>query len=91
MMVLDRDPTESVYFAPASLIILSFLNPNNRLTVKKALAALEDASKSMIDITPICGMAGIIVGSITLTGLGMDARESPGQDDEEKPCLHSLS
>jgi TRAP transporter 4TM/12TM fusion protein len=72
MMVLDRDPTESVYFALAALIILSLLNPKNRLTVKKALAALEDASKSMIDITPICGMAGIIVGSITLTGLGIN-------------------
>jgi TRAP transporter 4TM/12TM fusion protein len=72
MMILDRDPTESVYIALASLIILSLLNRKNRLTLTKTLAALEGAGKSMIEITPICGIAGIIVGSVALTGLGVN-------------------
>lgn len=72
MMVLDQDPVESVYIALGSLIVLSLFNRQNRLNMKKTLAALEGAGKSMIEITPICGIAGIIVGAVTLTGLGIN-------------------
>lgn len=72
MMALNEEPTQSVYISLAVLIFLGLINRGNRLTPPKILKALEDAGKSMIDITPICGIAGIIVGSLTLTGLGIN-------------------
>ena len=72
MMALNEEPTQSVYISLAVLIFLGFINRRNRLTLPRILKALEDAGKSMIDITPICGIAGIIVGSLTLTGLGIN-------------------
>jgi TRAP transporter 4TM/12TM fusion protein len=72
MMVLDEEPTTSVFIALAALIILTMFSPRNRITFSKAIKSLESAGTSMIDVTPICALAGIIVGSITLTGLGIN-------------------
>lgn len=72
MMVLDEDPTTSVFIALAALILLTIINPRDRLTLTKAIHSLEKAGTSMIDISPICALAGLIVGSITLTGLGIN-------------------
>ncbi len=72
MMVLDEEPTTSVFIALGTLILLMILNPRNRLTLAKAMKSLEGAGTSMMDITPICALAGLIVGSITLTGLGIN-------------------
>lgn len=72
MMALNEEPTQSVYIALAVLIFLGLLNRRNRLTLPRIIKSLENAGKSMIDITPICGVAGIIVGSLTLTGLGIN-------------------
>ncbi len=72
LMVYQEEPTTSVFIALGVLMIMGFLNPRNRLTLSKVVKSLESAGTSMIDITPICALAGIIVGSITLTGLGIN-------------------
>ena len=72
MMALNEEPTRSVFISLAVLIFLGLVNRRNRLTLSKMLKALESAGTSMIDITPICGVAGVIVGSLTLTGLGIN-------------------
>ncbi len=72
MMILDEEPTTSVFIALGALILLTMFTPRNRLTLSKAIRSLESAGTSMIDVTPICALAGIIVGSITLTGLGIN-------------------
>lgn len=72
MMVLNQEPDQAVFLALGVLILSGFLNRRNPLTLRKVIKALEHAGSSMIDITPICAMAGMIVGSITLTGLGIN-------------------
>jgi TRAP transporter 4TM/12TM fusion protein len=72
MMVLDEEPTTSVFIALGALILLTMFSSRNRITLSKAIKSLEKAGASMIDISPICALAGVIVGSITLTGLGIN-------------------
>ena len=50
-------------------IIVSLFNKENRINPKKFLDALVAGSKSTITVGAACGMAGIIAGSITMTGL----------------------
>ena len=50
--------------------ILSFLKSMTRLTPKSFLEALEEAPKNFISVAMVCGTAGIIVGSINVSGLG---------------------
>ena len=72
MMALNEEPTRSVFISLAVLILLGLFNRRNRLALSKIIKALESAGTSMIEITPICGVAGVIVGSLTLTGLGIN-------------------
>ena len=72
LMVLKADPVYAVYYSIGFLILLGIINKGNRLTLKKFLAALEDASNSTLIIAPLCAIAGIIVAGVTLTGLGLN-------------------
>jgi TRAP transporter 4TM/12TM fusion protein len=72
MMVLLWDPMTSVYCATGLLILICLVRRRDRLNITKILKALESSSVGMIEITPITAVAGIIVGSITLTGLGLN-------------------
>ena len=50
-------------------IIVGFLNSDERLTPKKIWEALEAGARGSITVAVACGIAGIIAGCITVTGL----------------------
>ena len=50
-------------------IVVSLFNKEDRITVAKFLGALEAGGRSTISVAAACGMAGIIAGCITMTGL----------------------
>jgi TRAP transporter 4TM/12TM fusion protein len=50
-------------------IIVSLFDRENRITPKKFFDALEAGGKGTITVAAACGVAGIISGSITMTGL----------------------
>ena len=50
-------------------IIVSLFDKENRITPAKFFDALEAGGKSTITVAAACGVAGIISGSITMTGL----------------------
>ena len=53
-------------------VIVSLFNKDNRITPGKILEALEAGGKSAITVGAACGVAGIISGTITMTGLAND-------------------
>ncbi len=59
----------SATLAIFATIIVSLFDKENRITVSKILEALEAGGKSTITVVVACGMAGIISGCITATGL----------------------
>lgn len=50
-------------------LFLGILSSENKLTIKKALEALEGASITAIQIILACAVSGLIMGTIELTGL----------------------
>ena len=50
-------------------ILVSLVNKENRLTPKKFLEALASGGQGTISVAAACGIAGIISGTITMTGL----------------------
>ena len=50
-------------------IVVSFFNRENRITPKKIWEALAAGGQGMITVAAACGVAGIIAGTITMTGL----------------------
>ncbi len=50
-------------------IVVSFFNKENRINLKKIWEALAAGGQGMITVAAACGVAGIIAGTITMTGL----------------------
>jgi TRAP transporter 4TM/12TM fusion protein len=69
-MLLGRSPALSVFYATLMAFLLSFLTRETALTPKRLVRALSDGSTSVLTAAITCATAGIIVGVVTLTGLG---------------------
>jgi TRAP transporter 4TM/12TM fusion protein len=70
-MVLGYSPTLSVLYAMVVAVLLSFLRPESALWPRRLLDALASGAIQAVGIAATCASAGIIVGVITLTGLGL--------------------
>ncbi|MGH8661461.1 MAG: TRAP transporter permease [Burkholderiales bacterium] len=55
----------------AALVAAALVRPAWRLWPAKLIKALEGGSVSMLNVAATCAAAGIIVGVVTLTGLGL--------------------
>ena len=55
--------------AIVAAIIVSLFNKENRITPKRILEALAAGGQGTISVAAACGIAGIIAGTITMTGL----------------------
>jgi TRAP transporter 4TM/12TM fusion protein len=61
----------SVFWAMVLTIALSFLNRDAALTPRRLAAALSAGGRGVLPIAATTAAAGIIVGVVTLTGLGL--------------------
>ena len=61
----------SVVYAILVSVVLSFLRPETALTPSRLWRALIDGSTGVLSVAATCATAGIIVGVVTLTGLGL--------------------
>ncbi|MCC2098353.1 MAG: TRAP transporter large permease subunit, partial [Hyphomicrobiales bacterium] len=54
-----------------SIVVLFFVKENTRMSAVDLMAALESGVRSSIPVTTACACAGIIIGSIFVSGLGL--------------------
>jgi len=70
-MVWGYSPTTSVLYATGMAMLMSYLTRETAMTPKKLVRALADGSLQSLTAATTCATAGIIVGVVTLTGLGL--------------------
>jgi TRAP transporter 4TM/12TM fusion protein len=70
-MVWGYSPTTSVLYATALTFVMSFMTRETALMPKKLVKTLADGSIQTLTAALTCAVAGIIVGVVTLTGLGL--------------------
>jgi len=70
-LVVGFTPMHAAFWAIISMVILSFVNANTRMSAVDMVAALESGVRSTIPVTVACACAGIIIGSIFVSGLGL--------------------
>jgi TRAP transporter 4TM/12TM fusion protein len=70
-MVAGYSPMLSVFWSTALAFAMSFLNRETALYPRKLVRALADGSIGVLGAATTCAAAGIIVGVVTLTGLGL--------------------
>jgi TRAP transporter 4TM/12TM fusion protein len=71
LMVYGFSPVLSVFWATVTTYVLSFLRRDTAMGVRKLIAALKDGSQQMLNVGATCAAAGIIVGVVAKTGLGL--------------------
>jgi len=64
-------PTYSVCLGIGALVAVSFIRKESRMTWPAFLNALESAALKAIPVSAACAAAGIVVGAVGLTGLGL--------------------
>ena len=64
-------PFRAVFFATLLAVALSFLRRETSLRPRRLVAALEAGGKGVLSVAATTATAGIIVGVVTLTGLGL--------------------
>jgi TRAP transporter 4TM/12TM fusion protein len=71
LMVVGFSAFRAVFWATALAFGLSFLRRESALTPRRLLAALRTGGTGVLGVTATTATAGIIVGVVTLTGLGL--------------------
>ncbi len=70
VMALGASPFRAALYALATTVVVSLFRADTRLTLRKIIGAMEEGGKRTIEIGVSCAAAGIIVGILSLTGLG---------------------
>jgi TRAP transporter 4TM/12TM fusion protein len=70
-MLWGFTPTLAVLYAIALAVLTSFIRRETALHPRRLWTALEAGSTSVLSVAATCATAGIIVGVVTLTGLGL--------------------
>jgi TRAP transporter 4TM/12TM fusion protein len=70
-MVLGMTAFRAVFWATWLAVALSFVRPETALWPGKLIRALETGGKGVLSVAATTATAGIIVGVVTLTGLGL--------------------
>lgn len=69
LLLRGFSPMRSAVFAIGVLVLIWIVRPIKRLTIPDLLSALEKGGKGMLSVSSACIAAGIIVGTVSLTGL----------------------
>jgi len=71
LMIMGRTPMNAVFWAIVLAFLLSFLRRETAMTPLRTAQALRSGSVGTLSVASTCATAGIIVGIMVLTGLGL--------------------
>ncbi len=71
MMTAGYTPMYACIYSTLSVVFLSFFRKETRMNFWKILSALEESAKNTLGVASACACAGIVIGVINLTGVGL--------------------
>lgn len=70
LILSGRTPDYAAVYGIIACVVVGFLNPVNRLSVKDLWDALAAGSKNTLAVGAAAATVGVVVGVVTLTGVG---------------------
>ena len=70
-LLMGYTPMKSAFWGIVSLFVLSFFRPETRMSPVDIMAALEAGVRATVPVTVACACAGLIIGSVFVSGLGL--------------------
>jgi TRAP transporter 4TM/12TM fusion protein len=71
LMIIGFSPIWAVFWATVLAFLASYLRRDTALGFRKAVTTLSSGSLGVLGVACTCASAGILVGVVTLTGLGL--------------------
>jgi len=71
LMVIGYTPMFAAFWAIISILVLSFLRKETRMSPLDILSALEEGARLAVPVSIACAAAGIIIGCVFVSGLGL--------------------
>ncbi|MEM8841527.1 MAG: TRAP transporter permease [Pseudomonadota bacterium] len=76
LLLYGYTPMKSAFFGLSALVALSFISPTTRMSPVDMLAALEAGVRATVPVSVACACAGLIIGSVFVSGLGLKFTQS---------------
>jgi TRAP-type uncharacterized transport system fused permease subunit len=70
-MMMGFSPTLAVFWATVTAFVVSFFRKESAMYPRRFIKAMEVGTTGVLNVAATCAAAGIIVGVVTLTGLGL--------------------
>ncbi|MGD9866542.1 MAG: TRAP transporter permease [Hyphomicrobiales bacterium] len=71
LLVLEVSIIRAALYSVISVLIISMFNPARRIGPKRIVAASREGGEGIISIATTCATAGVVIGILNLTGLGI--------------------
>lgn len=71
LLVLGYSPMKAGFWSIAAVLLVSGLKRTSRMSPAKILETLERGAKGSLEVLTACATAGIVIGVVTQTGLGL--------------------
>ncbi len=71
LMVIGYTPMFAAFWAIVSILVLSSLRRETRMSPADILSALEEGARMAVPVSIACAAAGIIIGCVFVSGLGL--------------------
>ncbi|TCP20653.1 TRAP transporter 4TM/12TM fusion protein [Scopulibacillus darangshiensis] len=71
LLVTGMTPLYAAVWSMLSTVIVSWFKKETRMGLKEILEALEEGAKGVLTVGAACTIVGIIIGTISLTSLGL--------------------
>jgi TRAP transporter 4TM/12TM fusion protein len=77
LFVLYMQPSSSALYAVGTTALISLFKKQTReIVMGKAWNILQDTTRGLLEVGIICAIAGLVIGSISLTGLGLSLSDA---------------
>ena len=76
LLARGHSPMPAGFYAIVLMIVVSWIRKETRIGPKEFLEALEAGAKNSVMIIIICGAVGLIIGTFTLTGMGLNISQA---------------
>ncbi|MDQ0339676.1 TRAP transporter 4TM/12TM fusion protein [Caldalkalibacillus uzonensis] len=71
LLLLGYTPLYAAVFSIIATVLASWLRRKTRMGLKEIIQAFEEGAKSAVSVGVACVIIGVIVGTVSLTGLGL--------------------
>ena len=77
LFILYMQPSTSALYAVGTTALVSlFKKETRKIVIGKAWTILQDTTRGLLEVGIICAIAGFVIGSISLTGLGLSLSDA---------------